>query len=388
MMPPPFGILAVAVGIAVLFLPVAALPAHVDISACRGMYDVLKAMRNGVPQDTVAGMLDELLESPPYQVMFRHYNRSWRPNHLLKDVFKRMILSLQFDGLYRPGENERADAMRARWTEFYPDLSRYESKLRQLESADLPKLIEDGVRYAQSWLPPGWKIPDFSLMVIPNGGSPAFTIESNQGYDLLQLPQGGPGELDLDWLVGTVAHESHHLGMRSMTPDSLTPADSMAYRVISLCIAEGAATEFISGPPGGCAPAVQGVPFHVFTPELAEAWKQLVNEEEDILNHQVALLDQAAAGQLTEEVFGSQLRDYWFSGAVGRAYVLGADMFGAIHLAFGKEGVFSVMLDPRKLFESYNAALLVKPEALKRCPRVPDVAVRQALAIGTIPPPK
>ena len=103
-------ILAGGVFLAALFLPALALPVQVDVSACRGMYDVLTAMRDGAPRDTVAGMLDALLESPPYQIMFKHYNRSWRPNHLPEDVFKRMILSLQFQGEYLPGENQRADA--------------------------------------------------------------------------------------------------------------------------------------------------------------------------------------------------------------------------------------------------------------------------------------
>src|SRR6185369_10417267 len=135
----------------VLLLARPALPAQVDISACRGMYDVLEAMRSGASRETVSARLDALLQTRPYQVMFRHYNRSWRPNHLPPDVFKRMILSLQFPDAYHAGENERADTMRTRWTKFYPDLAAYESQLRQLSSAYLPRLIADGVRYAQGW---------------------------------------------------------------------------------------------------------------------------------------------------------------------------------------------------------------------------------------------
>jgi hypothetical protein len=378
----PGRMLACVILIAAMSAPLAAQDMTVDISACRGMSNVLKAMRNGAPLERVAALLEALLETPPYKIMFKHYNRSWRPNHLPEAVFKRMILSLRFAGEYAPGENERADAMRARWTEYYPDLSPYESLLDQLESANLPKLIREGVVYAQGWLPPGWKIPDFALIIVPNGGSPAFTIENAQGYDLLQLSQGRPGILDVTWLVGTVAHESHHLGMRSGAPDSLSPAEATATRVLSLCIAEGVATEFISGPPEGRAPAVPGVPYHVFTEDLAKVWNKLVGEEEDILKHLTVLLDQATAGELTEETFNAQLRDYWLNGTLGRAYVLGADMFGAIYLAFGQPGVFTVMKDPRRLFEIYNAALEAKPEALKRCVRVPEASVKKALAIG------
>ncbi|MCX6575490.1 MAG: hypothetical protein NTV82_03740 [Candidatus Aminicenantes bacterium] len=363
-------------------LSLAAQEAEVDISACRGIYTVLKAMRDGAPKEQVSSMLETLLDTRPYQVMFKHYNRSWRPNHLPKPVFKRMILSLQFAEEYSAGENERADTMRARWTKYYPNLSPYEKQLRQLEGANLSKLINDAVRFAQEWLPPEWKIPKFYFPVIPNGGSPAFALENTQGYDFLQLAQGTIGEIDLNWLAGTVSHESHHLGMRSTMPGSLSAADAMAFRVVSLCVAEGVATYFISGPPPGRAPAFKGTSFHVFTGELAKAWNDQVSAEEEILQHQTMLLDKAMAGLLTEEAFNAELREYWLNGVVGRAYTLGAEMFGAIYTAFGKEGVFAAIQNPRRLFELYNAAIDAKPEALKRCVRVPDKAVKQALAIG------
>ena len=58
-------------------------------------------------------------------------------------------------------------------------------------------------------------------------------------------------------------------------------------------------------------------------------------------------------------------------------------MFGAIFLAFGKKGVFTAMQDPRKLFGLYNSALDARPDALKRCVRVPDASVKKALDIGS-----
>lgn len=356
---------------------------EVDISASRDMYEVLRAMGEGASKEKVSQMLDALLQTRPLQMMFKHYNRSWRPNELPPTVFKRMILSLQFPNEYSAGENARADVMRSRWVKFYPDLTLYEQQLRQLETADLKKLINDGVRYAQQWLPRGWEIPKFYVPIIPNGGSPAFTIEATQGYDFLQLSQQHPGKIDFDWLVGTIAHESHHLGMRSSKPANLSPEEDIAYKVITLCIAEGIATEFISGPPPGRLPALRSQPFHVFTPDLILAWNEHVKREEEMVKRQSELLDSAIKGDLTQEAFDRELREYWLNGAVGRAYVLGADMFGAIYLAFGKKGVFQVLKDPRKFFYLYNRALDVKPRELRRCVRVPTKTVMQALALGT-----
>ena len=357
----------------------------VDLSACRAMYEIVKAMHDGAPRERIEARLDALLETRPYRVMFAHYNRSWRPNHLPKPVFKRMILSLRFADAYKAGENERADAMRVHWKRYYGDPSLFEKKLLQLESVPLRTLIDDGVRYAQSWLPPEWKIPGFYFPVIPNGGSPAFTIDDVQGYDFFHLPEEALGKIDIQRLIGTIAHESHHLGMQAATPDSLTPAEMMAFRVVNLAVAEGAATKFVSGSPAGCVPAVAEVSFNTLTPEMTKSWNAHLANEAELVQHQSELLDRALSGELTEEAFNADLRDYWLSGTIGRAYVLGAEMFGAIYFAFGKERVFIAMKDPRRLFALYNEALDAKP-ALGRCVRVPEQTVKQALAIGARPP--
>ena len=293
-----------------------------------------------------------------------------------------MILSLRFADAYTAGENERADAMRVHWKKYYDDPSLFEKRLNQLEFAPLRELIQDGVRYAQSWLPPEWKIPGFYFPVIPHGGSPAFSIDDAQGYDFFQLPEDAAGRIDIRRLVGTIAHESHHLGMQAAAPDSLTPAEMIAFRVVSLAVAEGVATKFVSGAPAGCVPLLAEVPFQTMTPELTKSWNAHVANEAELVKHQAVLLERALSGDLTEEAFHADLRDYWLSGAIGRAYVLGAEMFGAIHLAFGREKVFEAMKDPRRLFALYNEALDAKPRALARCLRVPERAVTQALAIG------
>jgi Putative zinc dependent peptidase (DUF5700) len=359
---------------------------EVDISACRSMDTVLQAMHAGESQEKVSAILDTVLDTRPYQLMFKHYNRAWRPNHLPRDVFKRMILSLRFTQEYHPGENQRADQMRSQWMRYYSSPALYQSQLRQLEGADLRKLIGEGVRYAQTWLPPGWKVPDFYFAVIPNGGSSAFSIDGAQGYDFFQLAQLGTSEIDINALVGTVAHESHHTGMRldkalPSTDAAREPNALMAYRVVSMCIPEGVANYFISNSPPGRAPAFPDARFHAFNPDLTKAWNERVAEEEDMVQHQAALLDRALAGKLSEDDFNSELRDYWLSGSIGRAYVLGSEMFAAIYATFGKEGVFAAMKDPRQLFHLYNQAIEKKSDVLKRCVRMPEKAVKQSLAI-------
>ena len=381
-----FSGLGIAVMLAVVFgapSPARAARVSVDLRACRDMYGVLVAMHGGAPRDSVKAALDKLLDTPGYRVMFRHYNRSWRPHHLPPDVFERMILSLAFPSVYATGENTRADSMQVRWRVAYADLPRYERRLRSLEAANFPALVERGVHYAQGWLPRGWTIPDFPLIVQPQGGSPAFTIDGAMGYDFLQLPDGPKGGLDVEWLVGTIAHESNHLGMRGPSLPIASASDSMALKVVNLSVAEGVANAFVSGTPPGLGPAVPNVPFHVMTPALEAAWAARVPEEPQMFARMADLLDRATRGTLTQDELDADMRSYWFEGSIGRAYVFGSEILEAIHLAFGKKGVLEAIEDPRRLFQLYNAALDKRPEELGRCVRVPPATVAQALAIGT-----
>jgi hypothetical protein len=353
---------------------------EVDITACRAMFEVMTAMHGGASRVEVERKLDAVLATRAYRVMSAHYNRSWRPGHLPGDVFRRMILSLRFADAYRVGENERADQMRVRWARFYADLPAYEKRLRQLEAVDLQELIGGAVRFAQTWLPAGWKIPDSYFAIAPNGGSPAFSIDGSQGYDFFQLPEDEEGRINLQEVARTIGHESHHLGMQTAQPASLTPAETVAFQVLSITIAEGAATRFVSGAPAGCAPAVAGERGNGLSPELTAAWKAHAAGFEGIMKHQTVMLERALAGELSEEGLSVELREYWLNGKIGRAYVLGAEMFGAIYYALGTEAVFAAMKDPRRLFALYNAALDAKPGL--RCPRVPEDAVERALSIG------
>lgn len=360
---------------------------EVDLSAVKDLYTVLEMMREGSSKEDVEHRLDNTLRSRPFALMFRHYNRPWRPNELPPDVFKRMILSLRFPDEYSKGENARADIMLLRWSKFYPDLGPYRRQLHDLETADLNQLATRGAHFAQRWLPPDWHIPSFYLAVIPNGGSPAFTYDGSQGFDFLQLSQRQPiGTVDINWLVGTMAHEAHHLGMQNQVlPAGLSTSEKMAYQIMTICIAEGAATEFVSGTPPNRVPRPTGTRFRVYTPELASAWKKLLPEEEDMIRHQTLMLKRAIAGELTQDDFDRDLREYWLNGPIGRAYVLGADMLGAIYVSFGKGGVFRAFRDPRQFFRLYNDAISRKPRVLAACTRFPHEAVKLALSVGAAP---
>lgn len=192
----------------------------VDDSAVFGMYRILETMYSGVTRDSASHLLDSILATPAFVTMFHHYNRSWRPNHLPPAVFKRMILSLKFPAEYSAGENQRADQMLPQWRRFYTHLAMYSANLRQLDEMNTKVMTEDAAGDARAWLPLGWSIPDYRLVMVPSGGSGGFTIDDAQGYGFFQLPRDSSGAIIWSELRSTIAHETHHLGVRTHARDA------------------------------------------------------------------------------------------------------------------------------------------------------------------------
>lgn len=375
-------VLAINLVILIFSDPLSAQKVKVDVSACEAVFKVLSAMRNGTSLHISSAMLDTVLDTKPYEAMFRHYNRPYRPNYLSKRTFKNMILSLAYERQYSLGDNQRTDQMFPLWKEFYGDMALYERNLQDLEVEELNRLINEGVRRAQSWLPTAWIIPDFSFYILPCGGSTAFAIAEAQGYDFFQLPRDNSGNIAWHALIATISHESHHLGIRDSLPASMTSSDSLAFSFISLFVGEGTATKFVDNAPGGCVPAVDGSRENTFQGELGILWKNYTSEEPDIFKRMISIFERLYSGGMTAEDLNTEVRNYWLSGRKGRAYFLGSELFGAVYQTFGKDLSFASMADPRKLFALYNKAIEKKPELLGRCCRVPESTVQHALAIG------
>lgn len=384
---------SVCLGIA-LACQTAPLPAQrptVDHSAAHTIYRILESMQKGAPRDSVSLMLDTVLAGRAYQTMFRHYNRSWRPNHLPPPVFKRMILSLRYPDEYSPGENQRADQMLPVWHRFYADLQIYRANLRQLEQTDLGALIDAAVRQARSWLPPEWTIPASYLPIMPSGGSPAFSIEPAQGYDFFQLPRDSSGTIVWNQVRSTVAHETHHLGVRSSVPPAAGPRDSVALEFLSIFMPEGTATKFITNFPGGCAPAVDPARMDpAFTSEASQWWARYTEEGAALFARVAATFERARSGALGGDSLRAEIGRYWLAGHISPVYFVGAEMYGAIYHAYGKDGAFAVMRDVSKLVPMYAAALKRRPGLLGKCPSLPDSTLKHAreIATGTVPRPR
>lgn len=354
---------------------------EVDISACQKMWNVLTTMKNGIPKTEVNKMLDTVLDSKPYQTMFQHYNRSWRPNHLPVSVFKRMILSLQFPEEYTRGENTRADQMLIFWKSCYNDLTHFKKNLDDLKKTDITKLINEAVVYAQSWLPQGWKIPDSYFFIHPNGGSNAFVINNSQGYDFFQLSLNTDGTINWSELIRKISHELHHLGMKNTLPGNMSLSDSNAFNFLRLFIGEGTATKFVDNAPGGYVPEINSSKGNAFTGKLDALWKEYTSKEQEIFKRFVSTFEKLYQGKMTQYELESEINNYWLAGLKGPAYFLGSELFGAIYYGFGKEGSFAAMENPEEMLDLYNKALKKKPEILNNCFVIPDTVIQHSLAL-------
>lgn len=360
---------------------------EVDAAACRMILELFQSMKTESSIEMIETRLDSILRSKPYQTMFMHYNRSWRPNHLPEDVFKRMILSLKYSEKYKPGENRRADQMLPKWRKYYDDLPMFEKNIRELGSIDLQNLIDQAVREARMWLPSEMEIPDSYLFIHPNGGSGGFAIGNAQGYDFFQLARDETGKIRLDVFSEIIAHENHHLGLDIPKPAFTSPLDSLAFLFMNLFVGEGTATKFINNASGGCVPRIdsnrENTMMDPSTNSMTQAlWQQYTINERDIFARMIDTFEKLVHGKMTGKELDKDIREYWISGMIGRNYFIGSELFGAIYFGFGKEGCFEAMENPRKMFHLYNRSLEKRPDILKDCIEIPRKIAETALTIA------
>jgi hypothetical protein len=331
---------------------------EVDISACQSMSYLLQTMKTDVSRERAVSLLDSILQSKPYQIMFKHYNRAWRPNHLPLEVFKRMILSLKYPEAYQKGENQRADQMLLFWQGAWQDLASFQKSVQIILAFDLKSAIQKGVIEAQKWLPEKMKIPDFYFFVHPNGGSTAFAIEDNQGYDFFQLDKDSLGNLDVASLVETVAHESHHLGLDIKQPSFKTKEDSLAFRFLLTFVAEGSASKLVDNLPGGLFAQVNAnSAAKNFPADIAAIWQTYTRQEKTIFKEFERDFQKIYQKKYNLDSIQKRIQTYWLNGKKGRAYFLGSELYGAVYQAFGKAKTLEMIEKPHLLLKTYNRAV-------------------------------
>ncbi|MFW6160200.1 MAG: DUF5700 domain-containing putative Zn-dependent protease [Acidobacteriota bacterium] len=224
-------------------------------------------------------------------------------------------------------------------------------KLRE----DLSKLKEARVRDAALELA-GKYLPDEAdisnrFYVVLFGASSAFSVGDENGYDLLQLPKTPDGEVYVDNVIQTFAHEMHHSGFNNCTNKYMSDVKNKDRIMLAgILAAEGMPTHFINR-------VRENLSLMKSSP--SEMHRMLTSQWEENLSRLSELYREAEKDiqlNMRGEIGQKEIFEEWMSGLQGPAYVLGSDMFSVIEKYLGLEEAKEVAKDYRRFLSIYNRA--------------------------------
>jgi len=233
------------------------------------------------------------------------------------------------------------------WLQALNNTERLRADLKRLKEA---KLREAALDLARKYLPEEADISN-RFYVVLFGASSAFSVGEENGYDLLQLPKGPDGQLDLQNIVETFAHEMHHSGFLNCTDQHMSEVKNKERIMLpGILAAEGMPTHFINRVKEN---------LHLLKSSPNEISRQLASQWEENLSRLPELYQEAEKDielNMKGEIGQKEIFENWVSGLQGAAYVLGSDMFSVIERYLGLEEAKNVARDYRLLLSVYNAA--------------------------------
>lgn len=233
------------------------------------------------------------------------------------------------------------------WLQALNNTERLRADLKILKEA---RLREAALDLARKYLPEEADISN-RFYVVLFGASSAFSVGEENGYDLLQLPKGPDGQLDLQNIVETFAHEMHHSGFLNCTDQHMSEVKNKERILLpGILAAEGMPTHFINRVKEN---------LHLLKSSPNEFSSQLVSQWEENLSRLPELYQEAEKDielNMKGEIGQKEIFEKWVSGLQGAAYVLGSDMFSVIERYLGLEEAKNVARDYRLLLSVYNAA--------------------------------
>jgi len=233
------------------------------------------------------------------------------------------------------------------WLQALNNTERLRADLKRLKEA---KLREAALDLARKYLPEEADISN-RFYVVLFGASSAFSVGKENGYDLLQLPKGPDGEIDLQNIVETFAHEMHHSGFLNCTDQHMSEVKNKERIMLpGILAAEGMPTHFINRVKEN---------LHLLKSSPNEFSRQLASQWEENLSRLPELYQEAEKDielNMKGEIGQKEIFEKWVSGLQGAAYVLGSDMFSVIERYLGLEEAKNVARDYRFLLSVYNAA--------------------------------
>jgi hypothetical protein len=233
------------------------------------------------------------------------------------------------------------------WLQALNNTERLRADLKRLKEA---KLREAALDLARKYLPEEADISN-RFYVVLFGASSAFSVGKENGYDLLQLPKGPDGEIDLQNIVETFAHEMHHSGFLNCTDQHMSEVKNKERIMLpGILAAEGMPTHFINRVKENLH-LLKSNP-NEFSRQLASQWEQNLFRLPELYQEAEKDIELNMKGEIGQK----EIFEKWVSGLQGAAYVLGSDMFSVIERYLGLEEAKNVARDYRVLLSVYNAA--------------------------------
>jgi hypothetical protein len=318
----------------------------IDYAMTDEVLDWLQLIRDGAGEDEIReSFMTHVAPTEGCQSIVHHWERFMEWD---SDKFLTFIL----EGLGRTGRDgplENADGSltalgrrRMLWTSALENLDQLKRDVATLKQMHL---TDTAAALAARYLPQNAQLRA-NFYIVLFGGSSAYSVGGENGFDMLQMPRNEDGSFDVEDALRTFAHELHHTGFASLN-DS-TVSDNT--KLVGILAAEGAPTYFIDGFPGRA--DIYARSHDKVQNDVARDWH----------NHQKRLAElytQAALDierNLTGEATFGDLFDSWMGGIKGPAYVLGTDMYATVDRYLGLDSAKAVIGDYRKLLTTYNAA--------------------------------
>jgi hypothetical protein len=359
-----------------------------DYQSAEAMLTVIEAIHDNAESETVEKLLDTTLKMEAYVIAGERYTRPGQSvsNQVTLEEYKKFILSFLEDSVDIQGKR-RLGFMKDLYLDAIKNPAKYKKTLNNIKSIKDSE-VQEAFKIASHWLPDGLDRQIKALMIfdLGGGGWQYKTIDDRQviAFNILVMLDKD-GDFDKDVFLGTLAHELNHVGIpinsyyENINYTSLADTSKLKLYTdfVKSLIVEGMAQKFCTNAPN----KFTGKPY----PEKEFAVIEQGLKDWDFFTSEFVDIHERAKNDLTKIVenavtdpatFNSAFRNYWTWNAgklegksfvQGRRYYYGSELLGVINEGLGREALFVVIYDFRKLFPLFNKAMnVLKPAGYEK----------------------
>lgn len=288
-------------------------PLHLNATSAASFIEYCRAL--GEEDPWKESEILQMVSAPGYQTMIMHHRRM--DPVVNTDALVRMLAAIQ-DGMPFATESARLDRIYRSYRSACNQTDVLMSRLEQWANSDM---LERAVAQARAVLPAHTRL-QATIYLLPDGYSHAYVVEER---DAVVLDFLHPGLIESERFL---AHELHHIGVRSLLPPPCQQAGlSEALEVLTSMVQEGAASYWINGWRASFSPADLG---------LVESF-----------------LRDSLSGRLSNIQTASR-RERLVGGRYGPVYQVGNGMIATLEQEYGRDWVVSRLGDPVALMLAWQ----------------------------------